>query len=501
MAMRQLLITAISVLTLAACGGGGPTGNTTTTPPPGTNTGTPSSSAKTATVGVLLTDGAGTQWDQAWATITSIELIGATSRATIFSGRETIDLLSLADYSELFTVADGVAPGMYSKIRLRVERLELVDLSDAGVELRRVPTTLVGNGKIDINPRGPFAVAGGDTLLIEIDFDMHKSFKTTETGNGRTILRPVVFATIKNGGTFNRLTRVSGVVASIDTASQSFVLCQTALTANVDFRRHYDDDDARHCLDVTTDAKTGVFDANGLPVTVNDVVVDDELTAVGFLRRPVSDDEDDDDVVDPLHRTLAAKFEDDFTLAAVTLELGANFGRLAGTLATDLVGERFDFRLAAGQGFAADSVIPTQTFPTTRIFSKTGTELDALALDAGTNAVVDGVIRLGSGANDDLLRAALIVLDLAPPSAEQLLRGQVTSVNTASGTLQLLVGTADRCVNARNAEIFLISDKDGLESRRGQLADLKAGQRADVYGVEGIDGCFVASDILADDRP
>lgn len=148
-------------------------------------------------------------------------------------------------------------------------------------------------------------------------------------------------------------------------------------------------------------------------MTVNDVVIDDELTAVGFLRRPVSDDEDDDeDVVDPRHRTFAAKFEDDFTLAAVTLELGANVGRL-----------------------------------------------------------------------------------------EQLLRGQITSVNTASGTLQLLVGTADRCVNARNAEIFLISDKDGLESRRGQLADLKAGRRADVYGVEGIDGCFVASDILADDRP
>jgi hypothetical protein len=35
-------------------------------------------------------------------------------------------------------------------------------------------------------------------------------------------------------------------------------------------------------------------------------------------------------------------------------------------------------------------------------------------------------------------------------------------------------------------------------SERGELADLVAGQRADVYGSEGVDGCFVASDILVD---
>lgn len=65
----------------------------------------------------------------------------------------------------------------------------------------------------------------------------------------------------------------------------------------------------------------------------------------------------------------------------------------------------------------------------------------------------------------------------------------------------MLVGTADRWVNAKNAEIFRISDDDGIESERGELADLKAGQRADVYGGEGVDGCFIASDILADARP
>lgn len=54
---------------------------------------------------------------------------------------------------------------------------------------------------------------------------------------------------------------------------------------------------------MTTDTQTGVLDENGLPVTVNDIVVDDELTAVGFVRRQEGDDDEDDD-------------EDEFTLNA-----------------------------------------------------------------------------------------------------------------------------------------------------------------------------------------
>ena len=497
--IRRITVSALFGVVLTACESSGPAGGTATQNP------TPQPSAQTATVSVLLTDAAGTQWDQAFATITSIELIGDSDRVTLFSGRETVDLLSLGDYSELFTVADGVMPGVFSKIRLLVEKLDLVELDETGAEVRRVEAKLVGNGKIDVNPRRPFAIAGGDVLIIEIDFDMHKSFKTTTTGNGQIIVRPVVFATVKTDGDTTRLTRITGTVEEIAGDEQSFVLCQTSLAAN--HKHHEDDDDDdddedrdRHCIEVTTDDATGVFGADGLQITFADVLVDENLTAVGFLRRE-TDDEDEDSGAgewDYGWGDGGDHYNDDFVLEAVTLELGDDFGRFSGTVDGDVSGDLFDFALASGQGFQPDTVIATQLFPTTRVFSKSGEELDVLAIVPDASAIIDGVIALGSGDADDRLRAALIVIDTDAAAAEEILRGEIVSVNVGEGTLQLLAGTIDRCVDARDAEIFLVSDDNGLVSERGELTDLVAGQRADVYGVEGIDGCFIASDILVD---
>jgi hypothetical protein len=495
---RRIFTSFLLGLILTACESGGPAGEQNSAPQP---------NAQTATVSVLLTDAYGTQWDQAFATITSIELIGDSDRVTLFSGRETVDLLSLADYSELFTVAEGVMPGVFAKVRLLVESLDLVELDEAGAEVRRVEASLVGNGKIDVNPRRPFAIAGGDALIIEIDFDMNKSFKTTTTGNGQVIVRPVVFATIRTDGDTSRLTRITGTVDEIDGDAQSFVLCQTSLAAN---QGHGEDDDEgdedgedgehgdHHCIEVTTDDATGVFGTDGMPVTFADVLVDESLTAVGFLRRENDSDDDDNGDEDDNEDKHDGKFTDDFTLEAVTLELGDDFGRFSGIVDGDVSGDLFDFALATGQGFEPDTVIATQLFPTTRIFSKAGDELDPLAIVPDASAIIDGVIALGSTDADDRLRAALIVIDTDAAAAEEILRGEIVSINVAEGTLQLLAGTMDRCVDARTAEIFLISDDNGLVSERGELADLVAGQRADVYGSEGVDGCFVASDILVD---
>jgi len=495
MQIRATLV-AMTIVGLSACGGGGTAqlDNSSRIIPP-----------DPATVGILLTDAHGTRWDQAFAAITSIELLGDDYHATIFTGSETVDLLSLPDYFELFTVADDVFPGDFSKIRLQVEMLELVDLDDMGMELERVVTKLVGNGKIDIKTHGPIAISGGDTLFIEIDFDMNKAFKTTETSNGEVILRPVVFARIVTEGRSNRLTRVFGVVESISDADQSLVLCQTGLAAN-----HDDDDEEEEdsrCIFVLADDLTGVFNVDGLPVTFADVMAGDELTAVGFLRHEDEDDEDgsEDEVAESEagpdaedeHELDGHGVDDDFFLEAVVLEIGANFDRFAGTVQTEVAGDAFDFALATGQGFASDTVISTQLFASTRVFSRDGTEADLLSIVPDVHGVVDGVIVLGGEGAGDLLRAALIVLDLAVDVSADLLQGEILSVAPADGFLQLLVGDMDRCVDARSADIFLISDDDGFESEPGDLGDLLSGMRADVYGEEGIDGCFIASDILA----
>ena len=492
---------AVLALGLAACGGGssGDAGNTNSQPLP----------VPPATVGILLTDAHGTRWDQAFATITSIELLGEDDyRAVIFEGEETVDLLSLADYSELFAVADNVFPGEVEKIRLRLLSLELVELDDMGNEVDRVQTKLVGNGKIDIKPATPLFIAGGETIFIELDFDMEKAFKATETGNGEVIVRPVIFAHVRTDGMPSRLTRVFGFVHSIDELEPNFVLCQTGLYANHDDfdEEHDEDDDHDRCLLVRTDDLTGIFDADGNAVSFASIMPEDELTAVGFLR--YEDDDDDDDEDDEEGEDDESNddadddefdVEDDFILEAVVIELGTNFDRYYGTVQSEVDGNAFDLLLAAGQGFETDTVIATQmTFPGTRIFSSEGEELDSTAIIPETPAIVDGVIALGDADTVDVLRAALIVLDLAPDEQAEILRGEIISVEPDEGTLQLMVDETPRCVNASSSDIFLISTADGFISEPGELEELEPGDRTDVYGGEGVDGCFVATDILSD---
>lgn len=472
-AITRTALGALIALGLAACGGGSGSG-------PANTNGQP---LVPATVGVLLTDAHGTRWDQAFATITSIELLGDNYRATIFSGSETIDLLSLPDYFELFATADDVFPGVVEKIRLQVQLLELVELDDMGNEIDRVQTKLVGNGKIDIKPATPITIAGGETIFIELDFDMEKAFKTTETGSGQTIVRPVIFARVRTDGSSSRLTRVYGNVRSVDT--DDFILCQTTLYANQDDDDN--DDDEERCIVVTVDSTTGVFNADGLPVTFADVMPMDVLTAIGMLRHVDDDDLDVDSDV-----------EDDFVLDAVTLEIGDNFDRYAGTAQNAVSGDLFDLLLAPGQGFQTGTVIATELFASTRIFTNEGVEVDLLSIDQDVEAIVDGVIALGAPGADDILRAALIVLDLDVAAGADVLRGDITSVDPMSDSLQLLVGSVDRCVDTSGADIYLISTTSGFMSEPGSLDDLSAGMRADVYGDEGVGGCFIATDVLAD---
>ncbi|MDH3507596.1 MAG: DUF4382 domain-containing protein [Gammaproteobacteria bacterium] len=472
--ITRIGLVAVLALGLAACGGGGGSNsgaaNTNSLPP------TP------ATVGILITDAHGTRWDQAFATITSIELLGDNYQATIFSGSETIDLLSLPDYFELFATADDVVPGVVEKIRLQVQLLELVELDAMGIEVDRVQTKLVGNGKIDIKPATPITIAGGDTIFVELDFDMEKAFKTIETGSGQIIVRPVIFANVRTDGSSGRLTRVYGNVRSVDT--DSLILCQTRLYANHD---DDDDDDEERCIVVTADAVTGVFNVDGMPVTFADVWPMDILTAVGLLRHV------DDDLLD-----VDDDVEDDFVLDAVTLEIGDNFDRYVGTAQNTVAGDLFDLLLAPGQGFQTGTVIATELFASTRIFTTEGVEVDLLSIDQDVEAIVDGVIALGAPGTNDILRAALIILDLDVAAGADVLRGDITSVHPTGDSLQLLVGTDDRCIDTSGADIFLISTTSGFVSAPGSLDDLAAGMRADAYGAEGIGGCFIATDVLAD---
>ena len=480
-----------ATLALGACGGGG-----------GGSSGSSSfagPAARNATVSVLLTDAPSTQWDQAIATITSVELIGSGGVVTLFSGSRTLDLLRLRDFSELFAVSDQVPAGSYSKIRLHVSNLVLNDLDAAGNVIDSRVVQLVGNGKIDLNPRGPFTLQGGDVLFVELDFDMDKSFKLTTTGGGRTILRPVVFVDIRTARPAGRLARIHGSITDINAADGSLRLCQSRFASAYpllplqDAGRNGDHDfDARHCVTVRTDALTGVFDSDGLPQDLAGLAVGEEATAIGRLR--------------PLDATRQGRRDDDFghdrqplALDAVIIEEGplGTFRRIGGTVnaAADPATQVFDLAVAPGQGFSTGTVLPVQLFDASRVFNRRGEELHAADIQPGIAALADGVLHLGAAT---VLRSPLVILDAGPVPAATKLEGSVVSVDVAHQSLRINDGSADRCVDAAQAQVFAVSAGDGFSSTRIELGSLRSGQGIVAFGVERLDGCFVADTLIAD---
>lgn len=478
------VLIAVALLTVAACGGGGSTGGV-------------AAPAQFATVGIALTDAPTADVDQALATITSIELLGEGRRVVLFSGVETIDLLRLADYSELFAVSEEVPAGTYNKIRLQLSSLELVKLNDDGTIDETIDAKLVANGKIDLNPQGPFYVAPGATLVITVDFDMKKSLKITETGNGRVIVRPVIFVDIANGLPAPGLTRIHGEITAIGDSGE-LRLCQTALISSSDEDRRHGDED--RCVRVSTDAATGIFGEDGLPKAYFQLAVGDEATIIGRLR-PWDHDEDDGDG-DSGDDNDNDGDSDRFAVDAYIIEEGplGTFKRLAGVVTTPVnpVTDRFGIDLAPGQGIVTDGPLAAQLYPKSRIFSTDGFELSRLDLATGTRAIADAVLAI-SGASEDVFRTSLVVLDPDLGTSEILLNGAVLDVDVGAQRLSMSTASGDRCVDTWTADIFLVDDSGGsLESTRGSLDDLVPGQNIDVFGTEGLGGCLVASTILAE---
>ena len=194
------LLLAMSTM-LASCGGGG-----------GAGSGSAAGAIEMATVGLVITDLSSEDYDHAWATITSVTLIGNDGHELIFSGNKKIDLLALRDHLKLFFVNRQVKPGFYSKIRLQVQELLLVKNND-GASPTEEYVDLVANGKVDLNPQSTIYVAPGSVVYASFDWDIDKSLKLTQTGSGKIKMRPVIFVDIGTKPMFKKgLTRLFGTI-------------------------------------------------------------------------------------------------------------------------------------------------------------------------------------------------------------------------------------------------------------------------------------------------
>jgi hypothetical protein len=475
-------LAAAALVTLAACGGGGDSSSadTSTSPTPQGPT--------TGAVAVLLTDAPTDAFCEIRATVESIDLLSDTGGPTnVFVGPETVNLLDLRNYTDFFSVDPVVPVGTYSKVRMTLSDLALVECDAAGVpeaEAMWEHPRLPGNGKLDLNPRGTFQVVGGETLVIELDMDMNKSLHLHQTGNGRWQFRPVVFVTIRPDDT--KLVRVFGRVENL--GATSFELCPVEPVSSMD-----DDQPApsTECIDVFTDADTGIFDETGTPVDMSAVANDDLLTAIGFLG--LYDDGDGDTRLD------------DLRLNAAVLELGAldTFERILGAVvAAPGTNGIFEFD-AAPLDSPATGVFDVLLQPGTRIFALgSNDELGATALQPGTTGEVNGVFTdpVTSG---EPLKSSLVVLDLDTTPDVALLDGSITAIDaTVPATPKLTInatGVTGQCVTTDASTRYLQITESGSASETAVIpaSDLAVGNSVDVYGTTDTvnAGCVLADTI------
>jgi hypothetical protein len=469
-----LMFAALTFL-LASCGGGGGSGGT---------------AQATGSVALLLTDAPADEFDNIMVTVEKAELLSDDGRVTVMDETKTFDLLELTD-ARVFAIRNDVPAGTYSKIRLTLSRLELIKRDDDGNIIETYEPKLPGNGKLDLVPEEDFRVEPDGSLVIQIDMDASKSIHIVSAGGGTKYqFRPVVFVDIIGEPVQGNLVRLHGVIRDIDAEDGEFELCTDEIDIN------YEDDDQREydgCIEVAVEEDTAIFDEGGLPTDFGDLVEGDEATVYGKFRREDDDDEDGDDVDDGHEREL-----DDLELVASVIELGeeGTFLTLDGVALSEVdSSDQFDMEVESNQGFVPGTVLTVQLQEGTRIIDRQGNELGEGDIGSGDLVAVDGILDV----NEDVLFAALIVLDLEAPD-EASLSGSVDENPDGECGLSINTDTGERSVRAGNADVFLVSATDNNGgSEPIELTDLVEGQEVDVYGSEAGDGCFEADTIIAFD--
>lgn len=487
-AFHRTAIVASTFVLLASCGGGGDAPTAAAQAP------------STGTVSVLLTDGPTDQFCKILATVQSIDLLGDGGHANVFTGPETVDVLALRNFTDVFTVNTSVPIGTFNKIRLTLSDLALVECDAAGVpepQSQWDHPKLPGNGKLDLLPRGSFQVVGGEALVIQLDLDMGKSLHLHQTGSDRWQFRPVVFVTISPDDT--KLVRVFGTVRDLE--GGEFELCPNGPVSSTDDDDDSpmsgdmrDDDDSGKCLDVFTDGRTGIFDETGTRVGLDAVANGDSLTAIGFLR--LHDDDDDGD-----------SRQNDLRLDAQVLEFGApgTFERLAGSVVS-APGNNDIFVFDTTPADAATNAIDVLLQSGTRIFALgSNAELTSAALQPGTTGEVDGVFTTPATSGEPL-KSSLIVLDEDTTPARAVTGATIATIpaddDADAATRRLTVdvsgGVSGQCVKTDASTRYLRITESASASETAETAftDLAVGDSVDVFGADDAEaGCVLADTI------
>ncbi len=431
----------------------------------------------TGTVAIVVTDNPTDDFDAIELTVIRIELLAVDDeRIQIFFDPDgvTVDLLKLANFSELFALSQRVPAKRYNKIRLTLKKLELVRKDQNGNDIERIAVKLPGNGKLDLNPRTQFLVKPDSTLIVQLDIDAKKSIHIVGTGSGAYQFRPVVFVKLIGGGVLGKLIRLRGVIenpVSDGAGGGTFKLCPANPGALAELDR---------CINVKVTDGTSLFDANADPIVFEDLKAGDLATVIGQLSRN----------------------DEALVLDAAVIEVGDTFTTLTGTVDTTptSITDTFDFTLDPAQGgIPAGTSIQVQLQNETKVFSRQGQELGFQSIEAGLTAAADGVLLL-SNTDPDTLKSTLIVLDLLKAQLVKLSGTVVEPIDSATRQffVENAIGGQECVVAAPDARIVRItsSSSEGLTSDLVEFDALAPGQDVNVFGTSQQGACLVADTIV-----
>jgi len=453
----------------------------------------------TGQVVVLITDGPTDQYERVLITLTRMLLIGSGGQQVIYDGDPiTFDLLKLRNRAD-FAFSQRITAGNYNKIRLEIDEVRLIDLGDPGDpndDVEVILNDLPANGKIDLNPQGPFTVTAGETTVILLDIDARRSFQVVQTGNQRLKFRPVIFVDIFQADIVlpNRLIRAFGRVESVDEVAESLLLCDLQFVAALGAPAAANDACARifagsanhfgeDGLAIDFAALAAAIAANATPL----------LTAIGLPSLP--DNGTPDNVV--------------LDLDAVVSQLGGRKtdtdpgwettdGLIQGApTPTDCDTEQCAEFLPDD----ADNPITVQLQAETRVFARDGTELGQADIVVGATGSFDG-LRVPAGTSE-ALRASLFIVGAAPSG--DLISGTLTAVSIGDDfdvlTVQPQSGDpVALCVTAESDVLRILVDDESVsiaDLLDPAVLDLSADLQIDAAGeASATPGCDIDAAVV-----
>ena len=260
----RLLLVLVVAAGIPACGGGGS----------GFEPGTISGIAQDARVSILMTESSDGEEAGAYIKFSKVVLVpkDGGDNVTLYedvAGKE-VNFSNLNDEDLLFSVAEDVPTGTYSKLLLTV--LEVRVVGSACEDL----TTSVPGDEIELVPDEDIEIAAGDEIALRLAMDSEKSVQIEVNGDLGTC-------------TFDPVVSVSAQTISPAVRQD----CPTSVSGTVtDLELNIGLDVIGFTLDLGGEAGTqrvmlaegsGIFGANGLPMSTNGIGLDDEVTAKGRL--------------------------------------------------------------------------------------------------------------------------------------------------------------------------------------------------------------------------